>query len=74
MNYCVFKHGLLIGTFPRETLQNYPQPYASCKPSVAHFSIMKQSPLDLSLCTRKTRKQVFLRNVSMILRHPGTLI
>ena len=33
---------------------------------MAYFSIMKQSPLDLSLCTRKTRKQVFLQQVETV--------
>ena len=33
---------------------------------MAHFNIMKQSSLDLSLCTRKTRKQVFLQQMESV--------
>ena len=31
-----------------------------------HFNIMKQNSLDLSLCTRKTRKQVFLQQMESV--------
>jgi len=33
---------------------------------MAHFNIMKQNSLDLCLCTRKTRKQVFLRQMESV--------
>jgi len=33
---------------------------------VPHFNIMKQNSLDLSLCTRKTRKQVFLQQMESV--------